>query len=374
MINFGKVAPGSTLYIPFASYDGATGASEAISGLAVTDIEIYKDGSVTQRASDAGYTLLDTDGIDFDGIVGINGFSINLADNTTSGFFVNGGRYWVIVSSVTADAQTVNFIAAIFRLGVDGSILDTTIATLASQTSFTLTAGSADNNAYIGCTVYIHDIASGVQCAMGVVSAYTGSTKTVTLAFDPSIFTIAAGDNISIFPRVNSYALGSTVQTGRDLGSSVLLSPGTGTGQVSLSSGSVTVGTNSDKTGYSLTVTPPTAAQIQAELEENGASLLDTIRDEVQSATYGLSALKTLIDAITAYFTTNRAEPGQGAPAASTTFLSKIDYLYKTWRNEKRQTSNQWSLYNDAGDTVDQKSTVSDDSSTTIKGEIVTGP
>ncbi len=32
------------------------GASITISDFAVTDIEIYKDGSVTQRASDAGYT------------------------------------------------------------------------------------------------------------------------------------------------------------------------------------------------------------------------------------------------------------------------------------------------------------------------------
>lgn len=42
-------------------------------------------------------------------------------------------------------------------------------------------------------------------------------------------------------------------QTARDIGLSVLLSNGTGTGQISLSSGAVTVGTNSDKTGYQLT-------------------------------------------------------------------------------------------------------------------------
>lgn len=43
---------------------------------------------------------------------------------------------------------------------------------------------------------------------------------------------------------------------------------------------------------------PPTVAQIQAEMEENGASLLDTIRDELANATDGLSALKTLLDNI----------------------------------------------------------------------------
>jgi hypothetical protein len=107
---------GSTLYVPFATYDGGTGASITLTGLAVTDIEIYKDGSVTQRASDAGYTLLDTDGIDFDGLTGIHGFSIDLSDDTTAGFYAAGSQYFVVVSSVTVDAQTVNFIACAFRI------------------------------------------------------------------------------------------------------------------------------------------------------------------------------------------------------------------------------------------------------------------
>ncbi len=44
----------------------------------------------------------------------------------------------------------------------------------------------------------------------------------------------------------------------------------------------------------------PTASEIQTEMEENGASLLDTIRDDLDNATDGLGALKTLIDAIQA--------------------------------------------------------------------------
>lgn len=49
---------------------------------------------------------------------------------------------------------------------------------------------------------------------------------------------------------VNVTHIADTAQTGRDIGTSVLLSSGTGTGQISLSSGAVTVGTNNDKTGY----------------------------------------------------------------------------------------------------------------------------
>lgn len=111
-----QVTAGDVLPIFFNTFDGGTGASITMSGLAVTDIEIYKDGSVTQRASDAGYTLLDTDGIDFDGLTGIHGFSIDTGDNTDAGFYTVGAWFTVVVSAVTVDAQTVSFIAAQFRL------------------------------------------------------------------------------------------------------------------------------------------------------------------------------------------------------------------------------------------------------------------
>jgi len=116
MINFGAIPAGSVLPVFFDSYAGSTGASITITGLAVTDIEIYKGTSMTQRSSDAGYTLLDTDGIDLDGITGIHGFSIDTGDNTDAGFYAAGSFYTVVVSAITVDSQTVNFVAATFRI------------------------------------------------------------------------------------------------------------------------------------------------------------------------------------------------------------------------------------------------------------------
>jgi hypothetical protein len=110
------VPAGDTLPIFFSTYAGATGASITASGLAVTDIEIYKDGSTTQRASDAGITLLDTDGTDFDGLTGIHGFSIDLSNNADAGFYTVGAWFTVVVSAITVDSQTVSFIAAQFRI------------------------------------------------------------------------------------------------------------------------------------------------------------------------------------------------------------------------------------------------------------------
>lgn len=84
--------------------------------------------------------------------------------------------------------------------GTFGDVLvSTTIATLASQTSFTLTSASADNSAYgIGAMVIVRDATTKVQVARGTLSAYTGSTKTVTLLADPGIFTMAVGDFVQI--------------------------------------------------------------------------------------------------------------------------------------------------------------------------------
>lgn len=239
--DLGIVQPGTTLYIPFHTYDSNDpSASVTLTGLATTDIEIYKDGSVTQRASDNGYTLLDTDGIDFDGVTGIHGLSINLADNSTAGFYAAGSQYWVVVSSVTIDAATVNFILCTFRIGYPNALFNTTIATLSSQTSFTLTAGPAEDDALNGCVVCIHDVASAVQMGYAVVSDYTGSTKTVTLAAGTT-FTAAATDNIAIYPPTNLHLIaGSAVSTSSaQLGVNVVNAAGTAWGSGAITAASI---------------------------------------------------------------------------------------------------------------------------------------
>lgn len=212
METFGMVRPGSTLYVYFDTFAAATGAPITMTNFAVGDIKIYKNGSTTERSSTSGFTLLDTDGVDLDGITGIQGFSIDLSDNSDAGFYVAGARYQIVVSTVTIDSQTVSFIAGSFQIGYPQAILNTTIATLASQTSFTLTAGPAEDDALNGCEVLIHDIASAVQIGRAIVQDYTGSTKTVTLAAGAT-FTVAAGDNIAVMLS----ALQPTVK-GRTLG------------------------------------------------------------------------------------------------------------------------------------------------------------
>jgi hypothetical protein len=193
ILDLGTVRPGSTIRIPFNSFDKDDGSSITMTNYAAADMLVYKDGGTTERASTAGYTAT----TDFDGKTGKHLAIIDLADNTTAGFWNAGSEYLVALDAVTVDAVTVGGWIARFRIGYTGSWMDTTIATLSSQTSFTLTTGPAEDDAINGRYVIIHDLASAVQCGQGIVLDYTGSTKTVTLVAGTT-FTAAAGDNISV--------------------------------------------------------------------------------------------------------------------------------------------------------------------------------
>jgi len=301
-----------------------------LTGLATTDIEIYKDGSTTQRASDSGYALLDTDGIDFDGVTGIHGFSIDLADNTTAGFYAAGAQYWVVVASVTVDAGTVNFIAATFRIGYPDAIINTTIAAVNSQTNFTLTAGPAENNALNGYQVLIHDVASAVQIGRGIVTAYVGSTKAITMAAAPT-FTIAAADNISLFmPTLVPTTLGRRIN--------ITATGNSGINWASVEAPTTTVGLSGTTVGTTTTNTDMlTAAAVNAE-----------VVDVISTDTHAESS---------------------SVPAATSSLKDAIVWLKTLARNKVTQTSTTQTLRND-GDSGDvATSTVSDSGGTTTRGK-----
>lgn len=224
MINFGEVPAGAVLPIPFAAYAAATGASITLTGLAVTDIEVYKGTSMTQRASDAGFVLMDTDGIDLDGITGIHGFSIDTGDNTDASFYAVGSYFTVVVSAVTIDAQTINFIAATFR--------------------------------------------------------------------------IRAAENTAGVPAVDAVRVAGTAQTARDIGASVLLSSGTGTGQLSLSSGLVTLAAVTHTGAVIPTVTTLTGhtAQTGDSFARLGAPAGASVSADIAAAKVDTAAVKVKTD------------------------------------------------------------------------------
>ena len=119
----------------------------------------------------------------------------------------------LVSASATADwddfVNTTDSLQAVRDQGDRLLMVDTTIATLSSQTSFTLAAGSTDDNAYVNCTIVIEDVSTSTQKAVVVISAYTGASKTVTLKYDPAIFTMATTDKVYVLAE---NALKSTAQ------------------------------------------------------------------------------------------------------------------------------------------------------------------
>lgn len=143
-------------------------------------LSVYKDNSTTQ--STTGVTLT----ADFDSVTGLNHFAIDTSADGT--FYSSGSFFDIVITTGTVDS-----------VSVVGSVVG----------SFTLRKNSALKPATAGRTVVVD--------AAGLVDANT----------------------VKLGPSGSG-----TAQTARDIGTSVLLSSGTGTGQLSLSSGGVSLSTS----------------------------------------------------------------------------------------------------------------------------------
>lgn len=267
MANYlGSRLASSTVYVYFDTFAGSTGAPITLTGLAVTDIEIYKNDSMTQRSSDNGYTLIDTDGIDVDSRTGIHGFKIDLSDNSDSGFYAAGNFYTVVVDAVTIDSQTVRFIAAQF------------------------------------------DIVAAPASVQDVVDALL---------------------NEAVASHVSAGSVGERIER-----LDILQSGGS------------------------------------SELTTARAALLSNLDAAVTTRSSPADVNAQVLDVLN---TDTFAEPGQGTPAATTTLAVKIGYLYKFLRNKVTKGANSVYVYNDDGVTIGQQATTSDDGTTYVRNEFVSG-
>lgn len=117
----------------------------------------------------------------------------------------------------------------------------------------------------------------------------------------------------------------------------------------------------------------PTAGHATA--ATTGKALADALADtsELQTDWTDGGRLDLILDATLAMLDNARSEPGQGAPPVNPDAMTKLDYLYKAWRNKKTQTSSEIVIFADDGTTEDHAATVSDDGTTTTVGEMGTG-
>jgi hypothetical protein len=106
--------------------------------------------------------------------------------------------------------------------------------------------------------------------------------------------------------------------------------------------------------------------EVRTEMDSNSTQLAAIVADtnELQGDWVNGGRLDLILDSVLSLLDDARSEPGQGAPPVNPDAMTKLDYLYKAWRNKKTQTATTFSLFDDAGTTVDHKATVSDDGTT----------
>ena len=114
MYNAGDFDGTETVMIPlntFSSDDPS--ASVTVTNLANTDVYIYKDASLTERASSAGVAV----DIDIETGTGCHWITIDLSDNDDAGFYASGSQFLVRVEGITVDGATLNVIIGGFTIG-----------------------------------------------------------------------------------------------------------------------------------------------------------------------------------------------------------------------------------------------------------------
>ncbi len=125
-----------------------------------------------------------------------------------AGFF--GGAEAPIADAVWNEARTGHTTSGTFGGYLDAAIsgisvganpnviLSAEIATVGSQTSFTLATGADFNDAYNGQAIVLYDDSNNDYPSVRTVSDYVGATKTVTLSSAPD-FTLGTDDSVAIF-------------------------------------------------------------------------------------------------------------------------------------------------------------------------------
>lgn len=251
------------------------------------------------------FPLLDADGDPIspsspDSEISKNGDTFADCTNEATEIATSSGSCYLLLTGteLTCDVATIQAKSTGAKTTVI-TLYPRKLVTIRSGTS--ASAGSATDTIVLDASASaIDDFYNGMVCIatidsnveVRVISDYVGSTQTATVVPDWNVapdnndtFVIKLPDGWQIH-QANATHIASTAQTARDIGASVLLSSGTGTGQVLLSSGKVvtpddqkvdlnTIKTQSVTAGAGVTILASvgTAATSTAQTGDNFARL-----------------------------------------------------------------------------------------------------
>lgn len=185
-----------------------------------------------------------------------------------TGLTVSGGRAQADVVFINGSGNAI--------AGLDNFFSTCPVFTVTSATSTTITAASGvlfTTNLYQDWTMLITRT-PGQQQIRQVISNTSGGVFTVDEPWTINPTSASTGMLIPL-GKAALISLKHTLLAAPDTAGYpvVTIKNGTGAGEIATSSGTVTAGAVADKTGYSLSVTPPTALQIRSEMDANSLKL-----------------------------------------------------------------------------------------------------
>lgn len=197
-----------------------------------------------------------------------------------------------------------------------------------------------------GTTTLLSRIASSLSLSGGAVTVGTNNDKTgyglsaaaIQAIWDAltSALTTVGSIGKLLVSNIDTTISSRSVYAGADTsGTTTLL--GRIASALSISGGAVTVGTNNDKTGYALTITPATAADVLTQVN----SALDAVSVELAAVPTTVSSLRL-----------------------------RLNFLFEYFRNKKTVTATTETLFKEDAATTLGTSTVADDGTTFTKGEM----
>ena len=255
----------------------------------------------------------------------------DLAFPTTSGRSIDvttTGEVGIDWANIGSPTTSVNLSGTTVKTATD---VETDTSDIQSRLPAALVAGRID--ASVGA------MASGVVTATAIASDAITAAKIADGAIDAATF--AAG-------AINAAAIATDAITDAKVASDVTIA--TVTGSVGSVVGGVTVTTNNDKTGYSLA-------------NDQSSVTIGTVNDLGTTARGRVNA--EVLDVLNV----DTFGESTGVPAATSTLVDKIRWLFTLSRNKLTQNATTQTLRNDADSATIATSTVSDDGTTMSRGE-----
>ena len=397
----------ATVYITFNTFDSNDpSASVTITDLAAGDVQIFKDG-VIQTTPGAGVTL----SLNLGANNGSHLIAIDTSNTTDAGFYVIGADYQVRINGTTVDAGTIN--AWVGTFSIENRFKEVTVTSMAAgviaNATFNADVGSTAHGTNIialACRKILEELnldhllkvdttvaADGdleAYVVAGTVMAHIMAAAADATAFKASTDSLEANrvhadtikaETATIVTDTNE--IQGKLPTNKFMGSSdgaddngTLDTIATDAARLTAArAGALTDWINGGRLDLILDIIAvDTTTDIPA-LIATAQSDLDTITGAsgVLIDTDAVDADALAADAVTEIWAKAMQDLAQGAPSVTASVLDAINWMYEAFRNKSTTTATLFTLLKDDGSTALAKSTLSDDATTTTKGEMVSG-